>query len=413
MGLQAARYNLVRKRPYLASALWALVPVEKPGLQTLAVDKHWRLYYDPEVVHKWHVAELTGVLYHEVSHLLRNHAKRLKRFPNRVANIAADLEINDDLREEKDIRLPDDALYPEMFGLEPHLLAEEYIPQLPHIMNVSGKNAGNTSGTQPSKVHEIDDHIPRPTAGNCGSCATGQQAPWELPASAAPAGIAKIEGELIRRKIAQDILDAYDTSRGTVPEHWVRWAKSILKPKVDWRKILAATIRASIAHEAGVVDYTYSRPSRRQAVVSNVILPALRKPKINVAVVVDTSGSIDEQLLAQALAEIRGILRAMQTHVTILSCDAQVHTVKKVFSPRQLRNALLGGGGTNMGEGIQEAIKLKPKPDIIIVLTDGFTPWPEKSPKVKVIVGLLSRLGNAPHWARTVLIQNNSGEEDE
>ena len=42
-----------------------------------------------------------------------------------------------------------------------------------------------------------------------------------------------------------------------------------------------------------------------------------------------------------------------------------------------------------MGKGIQAAMELKPTPDVVVVLTDGFTPWPDKPPKAKVIVGLL------------------------
>jgi hypothetical protein len=63
-----------------------------------------------------------------------------------------------------------------------------------------------------------------------------------------------------------------------------------------------------------------------------------------------------------------------------------------------------------MGAGIHAATGLRPKPSLIIVLTDGFTPWPEAPPKgTQVIVGLLARAVGTPswrppHWARCVLI---------
>jgi hypothetical protein len=49
----------------------------------------------------------------------------------------------------------------------------------------------------------------------------------------------------------------------------------------------------------------------------------------------------------------------------------------------------------------------------VIVLTDGFTPWPERPPPgIRVIVGLLSEGMRThgwepPEWARTVVIEDN------
>jgi len=90
--LQAARIRLAKERPYLASAAWALQPVPKPGLKSMAVDMYWRLYYDPDVLSGWTAEVLAGALYHEICHLLRNHAERLKHFNPRLSNIAADAE---------------------------------------------------------------------------------------------------------------------------------------------------------------------------------------------------------------------------------------------------------------------------------------------------------------------------------
>jgi len=42
---------------------------------------------------------------------------------------------------------------------------------------------------------------------------------------------------------------------------------------------------------------------------------------------------------------------------------------------------LLGGGGTDMGAGLARAAELRPKPDIIVVLTDGTLPGHRRLPK--------------------------------
>ncbi len=118
VGVDAAMFLLSMQRPYLASALWAMQRVQLPGLGTFAVDRRWRLYYDPEAAAAWSVDEVAGVLYHEVCHLLRAHADRgsaLGADPL-VWNLAADAEINDDLEEEAGVVLPAGAVMPASLG---------------------------------------------------------------------------------------------------------------------------------------------------------------------------------------------------------------------------------------------------------------------------------------------------------
>jgi hypothetical protein len=65
-----------------------------------------------------------------------------------------------------------------------------------------------------------------------------------------------------------------------------------------------------------------------------------------------------------------------------------------------------------MGAGIQAAAELRPRPSVVIVLTDGFTPWPRRRPGgIRVVVGLLGEGKGPPgcpppEWARTVLIED-------
>jgi predicted metal-dependent peptidase len=529
--LQAARLRLVKSHPYLAAAAWTLHPVKKPGLGTLAVDQWWRLYYDPAVAALWTVEELAGVLYHEISHLLRDHAGRMKEFERAAANIAADAEINDDLIAEG-IRLPANPITPEKIGQPDGLLAEEYYAALQGQQSApdqgasaqpsgadhqgaegdqqgdeqathdgetapqekgassadhgdenrsdsstngqggghaddaqpgdrgdgSGSKPGDPDGSKPGGAgngesgdpagssqpassgqpsgasgqpesssqppaspgsghgsgqdgRESGDQAqtPAPGAGRCGSCATGQREPWEEgpPDSSSP-GTSRAEGEMIRRDVARQIVE-HSRTRGDVPGHWSRWAEEKLRPKVNWRRELATAIRHAVADVAGAVDYSYRKPSRRQGQVGNgkVVLPALRRPVPSVAVVVDTSGSMSDGMLAQALAEVSGILKGMgqREGVHVLSVDAQVHACRKVFRTGQVQ--LTGGGGTDMGEGIEAATKLRPRPQVCVIITDAYTPWPDTPPRgMKVIVALTSD-GDTPGWAKTVKV----GEE--
>ena len=70
---------------------------------------------------------------------------------------------------------------------------------------------------------------------------------------------------------------------------------------------------------------------------------------------------------------------------------------------------LVGGGGTDMTEGIARAVELRPRPDILVVVTDGYTPWPADQPPVgRVVVALLGEATPPaplpPVWAHTVRV---------
>jgi predicted metal-dependent peptidase len=386
--LAAARLLAVHLRPYFSAALYALVPRETKEVGTMAVDRWWRLYYCPGFVTEHTVEELAGVLFHEVSHVLRDHNQRceLHGFEHLRWNVAADMEINDDLEAER-VKLPG-GLYPRSFNLKDGLLAEEYYGQLEKFV--------------------VKVRIPMPGSGKCGSGAGGESGPWEEGppgGSGTAAGISPGEGEIIRGQVAERIIEEASRSRGTVPAGWKRWAEARLKPQISWKKELAALIRSGVAYASGAVDFSYQRPSRRQSALPRVVLPRLIRPVPSVAVVIDTSGSMADFQIAQALAEVGGILKAMgqSEGVRVMSCDAAASRAKQVFRPEQVD--IIGGGGTDMRVGIEESLKLKPRPHVVVVITDGYTPWPEHPPRnVKVVVCLCGE-GASPAWARTVKVE--------
>ena len=61
----------------------------------------------------------------------------------------------------------------------------------------------------------------------------------------------------------------------------------------------------------------------------------------------------------------------------------------------------LGGGGTDLRVGL--AALTRERVDVVVVVTDGDTPWPETAPVSPVIVVLVGA-GTAvpPAWARVV-----------
>ncbi|GAA1783972.1 VWA-like domain-containing protein [Luedemannella flava] len=351
---------------------------------TMAVDRLWRCYVNAGFVDGTPVNELAGVWIHEVSHLLRDHHGRAERLPAQLqgdrarVNLAQDCEINDDLVADG-LALPRDHIRPATFGLPNGLLFEQYLPDIPA----------------------------QPPCPRCGSGVYGGVEPWDLGPDGAATSVSPTEADAIRR-ITADAIRSHQRTRGSVPNGWRRWADEVLEPTVDWRQVLAGNVRQAVAWAGGAVDYTYRRPSRRSASQATVVLPSLRRPVPCVTIVVDTSGSMSDDDLAEAMAEVAGVLRDIGirgNRVTVLSCDAAVHVVQHVSRAEELEFS--GGGGTDMREGITAALAQPQRPDVIVVLTDGFTPWPDEPVGTRVIAGLIG--GDPPpppSWIESVRVND-------
>ena len=386
-GLAAARLWATDRFPYLATGLFGAEVVAAPGTGTVSVDESWRMRADPDLIAGWTAAQLGSVLVHHVCHLLRSHGERAQAVGVAAPDArrwvrAADAEINDDLVP-AGLDLPGRPVLPADLGAPDGLLAEQYF------------EASTTDRSAEKKdLAAAGEWL------DCGRGADGVPRPDDGP-PARPAW----QADLLRRQVAQEVI-AHAKQAGNVPGGLLRWAEEVLNPKVNWRKVLAAELRRAVAEVSGAVDYSYRRPSRRAAVAGNVVLPALRRPVPDVAVVCDTSGSMTEDLLAAALAEVEGLLRAlgMARQVRVLACDPAVGAAQRVSSARQIE--LVGGGGTDMGTGIAAAAALRPRPAITVVLTDGYTPWPAAAPKgTRVVIGLLGPgAPDAPAWARAVRV---------
>ena len=217
--------------------------------------------------------------------------------------------------------------------------------------------------------------------------------PWEMDTGHdEPQELDEIETEQIRVAVAKEMNEA--AKAGLIPAGWERWVGKKLRPVVDWRKVLRHRVSRAINHSVGArIDYSFARPSRRQSVYQPLIPPALSGNLTGqIACVVDTSGSIADAQLTRILSEVCGILEVFNTPVTIIPCDAKAYEPIRLTRNTDLKQiiSMPGGGGTNMIRGIEAALELNPVPDVVVVLTDGYTPYPKKLYKTPVLFGIIT-----------------------
>ncbi|MFC8519295.1 VWA-like domain-containing protein [Streptomyces sp. NPDC057257] len=397
--LFAARLHAARARPYLATALFALHTVESRQVPTMAVDRHWRCYVSPGFVDRTPVEELAGVWVHEVSHLLRDHHGRSERVARERGltgpgerlrmNIAADFEINDDVYGDGLAR-PAGAVMPGDLRLDPGQLMEDYLARF-------------RLGPWSQGLAWLD----------CGSGADGLEREWELGPDGAH-GLSEQERDAVRFRVAQGIKGR----PGSSSQGWRRWAEEAFHPPQPWRELLGAAVRSAASAPGVGEDYSYGRPSRRSAGFPGVVLPSLRRRPPRVSVVIDTSGSVSDSELGSALLEVAAISRAVggrRDLVSVVPCDAAAGMVHSLCRGEGI--PLMGGGGTDLRTGFATALRARPRPDVVVVLTDGQTPWPEDRPACRTVVGLFPRPDDSwdeedpdyvpdspPDWARVVEI---------
>src|SRR3954464_11649003 len=407
--LQAARVRASYQRAYFAPALFSLIPVSTDLIPAMAVDSRWRLYYNEAWVAAHSVEENAAVLIHEVSHLLRQHeARKLACAVSDIQlwNTAADCEINDDLAAEH-LPLPDHPPVPDDYSLPCGENAETYYRQLWKRRPVG----------QPATARATTTGI----AHDCGSGAHGERRAWEVPDDAGSAngvpGVDPVKAELVRRDVAHRILDRSGDA-GDVSLGWRVWAGGVLTPAVDYMATIRQVVRKALRDSTlGRYDRTYSRPHRRQAAYGEFIMPSFHQPRPRPGFLIDTSSSMHETQLARAVAELGGLTRQLGygSEVTVACCDVAVHAARKAFTSAQLQ--LHGGGGTDVGVGIRWFIdSCRPAIDLLVIVTDCHTPWPEETPPFPVITIRVGD-GAAPPWGdrganRVITIEDSAPAPD-
>lgn len=181
----------------------------------------------------------------------------------------------------------------------------------------------------------------------------------------------QISNEL-KDHITRSLTEAFAVakSQGKLPADFERAISKILKPKVDWLRALRQKLRFGVSR-LEKRDITWSIPNKR-FLGRDYILPSNVGPDSpKIAYAVDTSGSMSETDLQQAMGELEDIRRRYNAKVYVLDCDADVHSSGWI-GPNQPLPKLNGGGGTDFKPVFDHLVEKRIKPDYCIFFTDGY-----------------------------------------
>jgi predicted metal-dependent peptidase len=401
--LSKAKCKLLLKQPFFGVLALHLIErkmtseIEKlVAVPTAGTDGRY-LYVNPDWVNKLDIEEQKGLVAHEVLHVALGHVyphRRGCRDPKKW-NIAADYVINL-LVKDAGMQLPEGGLIDEKYR-------DKCVEEVYNMLPDEGKSSGKGKGKMPQLPWE--DLLP-PSAGGKGDGkdGKGKGGDGDEPESGISIDPQQAEKEwkehLVRAAFAAKM-------RGTLPAGIERLVDGVMNPKVPWYTLLEQFVNDVLRD-----DYDCQRYDRRYMGMNpSFYLPELYNEGCQVAVAIDTSGSIGEKEIADFLSEAMGILRSRNvTKIRIMACDAKVTLDETLSQWDELPKNYPGGGGTDF-RPVFKRLKDSQPPAALIYLTDLYGTFPSQPPSFPVIWCTMTRDCDVPFGTKIRFDPEEGGYE--
>lgn len=238
---------------------------------------------------------------------------------------------------------------------------------------------------------------------DAGSNSDGMQKEWEEEPT-----LADIANNESRLREVEQCLEKINPSVGSGAGNIRQTLKARLHPMPDPFDQLKQVVARSIASPLGSPELTYRKWPRRQ-LPGKCRLRGVQRYTPEATILLDTSGSmLSSDVQQRALAIVaKGISRLQNPR--IVCCDGAIQSAKRVASMHNFHWD--GGGGTDMARGLIYVDETY-KPDSIVIITDGYTDWPRKKLRAKVICALCAEgwANKVPSWITTVHLYRKGAE---
>lgn len=410
--LLLARMRILCNHGFYGLLLMHMIYSIDEGCETAYTDGE-RIAFSPTFLEELSDKELDFVMMHEILHVVLQHCLRGEDKDNERYNIAADIVINSTIMHENDDKASSITLskYGESMHIAPDgkegylFTAEEVYEMLQSKQkdsdsgNEKSKKAGNVGSKKgrAGKVQQSRKNMDKPVAKRW-----DDHSQW-----------GKFEEDSKLRDVwvknfaeCCEAINVRDKSnnRGTLPMFAQRMLEKLKEPQTDWRMILNDFIQEEIC------DYSFSPPDRRFQ-DSPFFLPDFNEMGKNdnvsdILFFIDTSGSISDNDMTTAFSEIKGAIDQYDGKLKgwLGFFDAAIIEPKPFSSFEEfivIKPA--GGGGTDFQiifEYVDQHMKEK-EPNCIIILTDGYAPFPKEELANDIpVLWLINNQDVTPPWGK-------------
>jgi len=384
--LTSARTWLIIDKPFLGALVLRLPMVEADPAwcRTTATDAR-SFYYNRVFIDALTFEQTKFMLAHEALHCALSHFNRRQHRVKQRWDLACDYAINPLLVDEG-LAPPPGTLILDSFR---DMTAEEIYPYIQdnndeepldqHLYDDERQDRG-----EPPPPHDAgdSDQLLNEDSGQSGDAPQANTDDDHGGASPPPSPTPQ-ERESLAVQWQQRLAGAAQQAMqaGKLSGSLARLVDHLLQPQLPWRMLLA---RYLTMHAQ--TDYSFSRPSRREG---THILPSLRSHHIDIAVVLDTSGSIGDEEMREFLSEIDAIKGQLNARIMLHACDAELSDEGPwVFEPWEeirLPRYFEGGGGTSFIPALDWAEQLERPPEVLLYFTDADGEFPKFEPPFPVI----------------------------
>lgn len=411
--LMKSRLRLLCTNGFYGLLLMHMVLTIDEECETAATDGV-RIYFGPDFLENLTDSQIDIVMMHEILHVALQHCSRSGDFEPEKFNIACDIVVNSLILESmggnrKNIHL---GQYGELMHETPDgkegakFTAEEVYAMLPAMKGKKSKKMpGSLAGNGGAPGGKNGGDGGSDDSDSNGNGVFDDHEKWKNTADD-NALHEEWQKRIIDAAEAVSIRDPSD-QRGLIPAFAKRLIEELRKPQTDWRSILNEFVQEEIC------DYSFSPPDRRFG-DSDFFLPDFNEKDEtvkNILFMIDTSGSMSDDMITAAYSEVKGAIDQFNGKLEGLLgfFDAAVipptpfsdEDEFMVIKPK-------GGGGTDFEvifKYVDDHMTDEP-PASIIILTDGYAPFPdeEKSNGIPVL-WLLNNENVEPPWGKIARIE--------
>jgi predicted metal-dependent peptidase len=354
--LITARVGLLLRASFFGNLATRLKLVNADEWCPTAATDGRNFYYNTRFVKMLRPKEIEFLFGHEVLHCVYDHFGRRGERDPQLWNIANDYCVNQDLKEHN---------VGEFITSVPCLYDKKYRGMSSE--EVYDSLYENAEKIDISKLLDqmLDEHLD----GNGDGDGDGDQ---EGDGKGRPK-LSEADKQAIRDEIKEAMLAAAAASgdAGNLPGGVKRLIQELTEPKMNWRELLRMQLESTIKS-----DYTWMRASRKGWHM-DAVMPGMKlDPMIDIAVAIDTSGSIGEAMLKDFLSEIQGIMDSFPAYRIHVFCfDTEVHNPAQYNSDNldSITEYEPGGGGGTDFTAIYDYLKAEEiEPKRLVVFTDGY-----------------------------------------